>query len=149
MMKSNLWRSGMLLALASLLVVACGSGASSPENDTVNLDQLPKNVDGYAEVSVQQLAELVEGGELTLVNVHVPYEGEIPQTDLFIAYDEIAEHLDQLPDQDAPIVLYCRSGSMSTSAAGELAALGYTKVIEVDGGFNAWQAAGYEFVDNR
>ena len=139
----------MLLALASLLVVACGSGTSSPENDTVKLDQLPKNADGYAEISVQQLAELAESEDLTLVNVHVPYEGEIPQTDLFIAYDQIADHLGQLPDKDAPIVLYCRSGGMSTSAAGELAALGYTKVLEVDGGFNAWQAAGYEFVDNR
>ena len=148
-MKRYLWSSGMLLALASLLVVACGSGASSPENNAVKLDQLPKNADGYADISVQQLAELVEGGELTLVNVHVPYEGEIPQTDLFIAYDEIAGHLDQLPDKGAPIVLYCRSGGMSTSAARDLAALGYAHVLEVDGGFTAWQAAGYELVDNR
>ena len=148
-MKRYLWSSAVLLALASLLVVACGSGASSPGDDEVTLDQLPKNAGDYAGISVQQLAELVEGQDLTLVNVHVPYEGEIPQTDLFIAYDEIADHLGQLPDKDAPIVLYCRSGGMSTSAARDLAALGYTKVLEVDGGFNAWQAAGYEFVDNR
>jgi rhodanese-related sulfurtransferase len=149
MMKSNLWRSGVLLAVASLLVVACGPGASSPGDDAAVPEQFPKNTDGYADISVQQLAELVEGGELILVNVHVPYEGEIPQTDLFIPYDEIASNLDQLPDQDAPIVLYCRSGGMSTSAAADLAALGYTQVLEVDGGFNAWQAAGYELIDNR
>ena len=137
------------MALASLLVVACGSGASSPEDDAAVLDQFPKNADGYADISAQQLAGLIEDQDLTLINVHVPYEGEIPQTDLFIPYDEIAEHLDQLPDKDAPIVLYCRSGSMSTSAAGDLAALGYTQVLEVDGGFNAWKAAGYELVDNR
>jgi rhodanese-related sulfurtransferase len=148
-MKRYLWIATMILASASLLVVACGSGSSSPEDDAAVLDQIPKNADGYADISVQQLAGLMEDEDLTLVNVHVPYEGEIPQTDLFIPYDEIAEQLDQLPDKDAPIVLYCRSGGMSTSAAGELAALGYTHVLEVDGGFNAWQGAGYELVDNR
>jgi rhodanese-related sulfurtransferase len=148
-MKRNLWISALLLALTSLLVVACGSATSSPETDTVMLDQLPKNANGYADISVQQLADLVKDEDLTLINVHVPYEGEIPETDLFIPYDEITDNLDQLPDKDAPIVLYCRSGSMSTSAASDLAALGYSNVLEVDGGFNAWKAAGYELLNNQ
>jgi rhodanese-related sulfurtransferase len=38
---------------------------------------------------------------------------------------------------------------MSASAARDLAALGYNNVLEVDGGFNAWQAAGYELLDNQ
>jgi rhodanese-related sulfurtransferase len=38
---------------------------------------------------------------------------------------------------------------MSTTAAEELAAAGYANVLEVDGGFNAWKAAGYELLDKN
>ena len=135
-MKKNIWTTVGLLAALALLATACGAGSTTSE-------AFPKNADGYADITVQQLAGMLENKDFTLVNVHVPYEGEIPQTDLFIAYDEIGAHLDQLPDKDAPIVLYCRSGSMSTSAAKELVGLGYSNVMEVDGGFNAWKDAGY------
>jgi len=148
-MKRVQWIGIILLTCASVLVAACGSATSTPKSDAVLLDQLPKNAAGYADINVQQLAALLEAEDLTLVNVHVPYEGEIPETDLFIPYDEIATHVDKLPEKDAPIVLYCRSGGMSTSAAAELAALGYTQVLELDGGFNAWKAAGYELLENR
>jgi rhodanese-related sulfurtransferase len=89
---------------------------------------------------------MIDNEDLVLVNTHIPFEGDLPQTDLSIPYNEIADHLDQLPDKDATIVVYCRSGSMSTSAAAELAQLGYTNVMELDGGFRAWRAAGYELV---
>jgi rhodanese-related sulfurtransferase len=32
---------------------------------------------------------------------------------------------------------------MSTQAAKDLVALGYTNVFELDGGFSGWQAVGY------
>jgi rhodanese-related sulfurtransferase len=51
--------------------------------------------------------------------------------------------------REAPIVLYCRSGSMSTTAAKVLADEGYSNVMELDGGFSAWKAQGYELLDKR
>jgi rhodanese-related sulfurtransferase len=74
------------------------------------------NADGYVDITVDELAGLLEQKNFTLVNVHIPYEGELAQTDLFIPFDKMAENLEQLPAKDAPIVLYCRSGRMSTDA---------------------------------
>jgi rhodanese-related sulfurtransferase len=145
----KMWVLIGLLASLTLLAAACGPGSSAPEETGATAGELSRDADGYADITAEQLAGILENTDLTLVNVHIPYEGEIPQTDLFIPFDEIADHVGQLPDKDALIVLYCRSGSMSTSAAQELVALGYTHVLEVDGGFNAWQAAGYELLHGQ
>lgn len=98
----------------------------------------------FETLTVEQVAERLPGKTFTLVNVHVPYEGELPSTDAFIPFDTIAEELDRLPsDLDAPIVLYCRSGRMSEIAATELVKLGYRNVSHLAGGMLAWEQAGH------
>ncbi len=97
---------------------------------------------------VETLAGMLEERResFVLVNTYTPFEGNIPNTDLSIPFDEISEYLDRLPaDKDAEIVLYCRSGNKSRSAAETLADLGYTNLKSLDGGFNAWKDAGFPF----
>ncbi len=142
--QSKIWLiAGLTVLVLSLALAAC---ARAPATPGVEKATLTNNADGYVDITVQQLVKLVKGKDVTLVNVHIPYAGEIPQTGLFIPYDEIAAYTDELPDKDATIVLYCRSGAMSTSAAKTLVSLGYSNVLEVDGGMRAWESAGYELI---
>lgn len=140
-------RRKVVLAVGLMLLVVVLAACAAGTGDRNSTDEgLRKNADGYIDISVDQLAQMLENKDFVLVNVHIPYEGEIPGTDLFIPYNAIADNLDKLPDKNARIVLYCRSGSMSTVAAKTLASLGYTNVYEVDGGFNAWKASGRELI---
>jgi rhodanese-related sulfurtransferase len=126
-----------LLAVVVILAVAC----SQP-----SLSEPSENADGYTDITVEQLADMLRDKDFVLVNTHVPYEGDIPQTDLSIPFNKIAGYLDELPGRDAKIVLYCRSGNMSTTAAETLVSQGYTNVFEVDGGMKAWEAASYDLI---
>ncbi|BBX19474.1 hypothetical protein MDUV_43340 [Mycolicibacterium duvalii] len=89
-------------------------------------------------------AAVAEPGSVT-VNVHVPFEGDIPGTDLSIPFDQIAAQAGRLPaDRDTPLAIYCRSGPMSATAATALRELGYTDIVDLRGGMRAWQADGRE-----
>ncbi len=104
---------------------------------------------GWIDLSPQELSRLLDEGGVTLVNVHVPYEGEIPGTDLFIPYDAVRARVGELPGRDAAIALYCRRGPMSREAAQTLVTLGYRRVYVLRGGFEAWRQAGFPFVVKR
>ncbi|MBL7202441.1 MAG: rhodanese-like domain-containing protein [Anaerolineae bacterium] len=144
-MRAERVRRVATILVAYLFLISACTG-TQPAGGSSTGSAFAKNADGYADITVEQLAGMLEDKDFTLVNVHIPYEGDLPNTDLSIPFDEIQDHLELLPDKDASIVLYCRSGGMSTSAGKELASLGYTNVMELDGGMRAWTAAGHELV---
>ncbi|MGE5073601.1 MAG: rhodanese-like domain-containing protein [Anaerolineae bacterium] len=125
----------VVLALAALLA-ACAPKA--PANQVISA---PGGT--YTNVSAPTLRDMLRNKDFVFVNVHIPFAGDIAGTDLSIPYDQIEQNLSQLPDKHARIMLYCRSGRMSTMAAETLVKLGYTNVWTLEGGMQAWQAAGF------
>lgn len=131
-----------LLLIASLLSACKSAATSTPAVEAVG-QQVSVAGGSYTDVSVAELQTMLANKDFTFVNVHIPFEGNIANTDLSIAYNEIDQNLGQLPgDKNAKIVLYCRSGRMSSIAAETLVGLGYTNVWNLDGGMVAWEQAG-------
>lgn len=128
----------LTLAATTLGTVACGSDTGDGGTADGSSDAAPRLV------GVDAFAEAIEDPDVIMINVHTPHEGDLAGTDLVIPFDEIAES-DELPtDLDTPLAVYCRSDNMSATAVDDLAELGYTDIVELDGGYEAWVAAGRE-----
>jgi rhodanese-related sulfurtransferase len=142
--KRKFW---LILMFLSITLAACSSGTTQQASPASPVDVTGEKVavagGSYTDVSVNQLQSMLAQKDFVFVNVHIPYEGDIANTDLSIPYDVIDQHLEQLPaKKDAKIVLYCRSGRMSSIAAETLVGLGYTNVWNLKGGMVAWEQAG-------
>lgn len=134
-------RSSLALAaaVATLMLVACGGGDGDSEAGApaASDDAAPSTL-----LAPDDYAARIARPEAFVVNVHVPYEGEIEGTDAHIPFDQIAGDARLPADKDAEIVLYCMTGRMSLTAAETLADEGYTDIYDLEGGMKAWEAAG-------
>ncbi len=102
----------------------------------------------YVNITPDQLAAMLQAKDFVMVNAHIPYEGEIDRTDLFIPYNEVSGNLGKLPqDKGSRIVVYCRTGSMSAIAAKTMVEAGYTNILNLDGGMVGWKSRGFEILD--
>lgn len=134
----------MLVLFGSLFLFACQT--ANPTEEQREKVEVPGG--SYTDVSLAELQSMLKNKDFTFVNVHIPFAGDIPGTDLSITYNtynEIDQQLNQLPaDKNAKIVLYCRSDRMSTIASKTLVGLGYTSICNLKGGMVAREQAGFE-----
>ncbi len=140
-----------LCALLSLLalVAACNDNAKSVAANRYGARvEIPGG--SYIKVEPQELKTLLSDKKFPLINVHVPYEGEIEKTDALIPYNEVDKIVAKLPsDKAAMVVLYCRSGRMSRESTEALVALGYTNVWNLDRGMVGWKEAGFSILTKK
>lgn len=149
-MRKSFWlvSVGMLILLGVVVAaVALWPKPTSPASET--RVSIPGGV--YTDVTPERLAEMLNASrkDFIFINTHIPYEGEIEPTDAFIAFEENGpQRVSEYPaDKNMKIVLYCRSGRMSTIVAQELVRAGYTNVWNLEGGMNAWRLAGFEIIE--
>ena len=129
-----------------VIVTEAEDNAANGEEDIWSVSAVPKlekNTDGYMPTDPSTFAKLADNPYVTMVNVHIPYAGKIPGTDLSIPYNETEQLLAALPkDKNAPVAVYCRSGGMSAVASKALVAAGYTNVYDLTGGMIAYENSG-------
>jgi rhodanese-related sulfurtransferase len=149
----------IVLAMGVILLAACGSDSDDTSdgdntNTSVNnTNEAPASeaVPGeYQTLSIDEFAAIVENqaDEYQIINVHIPYAGEVPNTDANIPYNDLDALTAAIPSKDSPVILYCRSGNMSEQASRALVEQGYTQIWDVPGGMAAWQASGRILIDN-
>ncbi len=131
----------ILFGIGLLSLVACQPFATDIGQESI--------VDGgsYRVVSVQELQAMLENKDFVMINVHIPWQGDIAQTDLQLAYDHIEQNLDQFPqDKDARILVYCLTSGIAKEAIAILLKQGYTNLWMLEGGTTAWEGAGLSLV---
>ena len=112
-----------------LLFLLAGCTASNEQENSyrqISMDEavtLMEEESGYIILDVRTPEEFRER--------HIPNAINIPNETIG------SEDIQELPDKDQLILVYCRSGNRSKQASGKLAELGYTNIVEI-GGINDW-----------
>ena len=119
----------ILAGMAALALLAgCGVGGSAAK-------------ESFQRISPEEAARRMKE-ETDFILLDVRTQEEYAQTHIpgaiCIPNETIGEDAPpELPDKAQLILVYCRSGNRSRQAAGKLAKLGYTNVVEF-GGINSW-----------
>ena len=102
----------------------------------------PANV---THADAKEAAKLVAKKEVVVLDVRTPGEfsaGHIGgATNIDFQSGDFSERLAKL-DREKTYLVHCASGGRSTRALPQFSKLGFKRVVHLDGGFKAWQAAG-------
>lgn len=105
------------------------------EGLSVDLPEAPPPV---VQMPVQELAQRLRAGDLTLVDARSVEERELAKIEPSILLDqETLAELEAMP-RDSELAFYCHTGKRSQGAAEHFRRKGFTRVYNVAGGIDAW-----------
>lgn len=107
-----------------------GSTIELPDTDVIDASQLRQLI---AEDPLIRVLDVRTGGEFD--SAHIPGSYNVPLVTL-------AEHTRELADLDHAVVLICRSGARADQAHTKLTDAGKERLHLLNGGLDAWIAAG-------
>lgn len=128
MIKTKGWLLLLMITLSLFGLSACGGNEDSSDKLTyeqISAEEAKKLMDSekdYIIIDARTEAEFAEG--------HIKGAVLIPEYEIGNRAEK------ELPDKDALILVYCRSGRRSKIASEELVRLGYTNVKEFGGIIN-------------
>jgi hydroxyacylglutathione hydrolase len=105
-----------------------------------------REISELPQISAPQLARALASGDggLTVFDVRSDREFEAGHVEgaLHQFGGTLEDHLDQLPDKEAPLVVTCGGGYRATVIASVLERHGFSNLINLTGGMGAWNHAG-------
>lgn len=126
---------GILIIILALLLLFFVSKVFAKGTSETTASVAP-----YRKLSAQQAKEWIDSKEdVIILDVRTPGEFAASHIEgaINIANETISgERPSLLPDLDATILVYCRSGARSAQASKKLLALGYTEVYDFGGIIN-------------
>lgn len=126
--------------------VNCGGTMPTSGGMTVQ-DMVAAAKQQITEVNTTNAKQLIAEGNITLVDIreeseytagHIDNAVPLPRGVLEFKIGNFPE----LADKSKPVLIYCRTGGRAALAAQSLKTLGYTNVLSIAGGYEAWQKAG-------
>jgi rhodanese-related sulfurtransferase len=103
--------------------------------------------EGFYTIKSDKLAEELTGAELpTIIDVRTKAEWDKDgyiEGSINLPFSDFFANMDQVPaDKDTRIVVLCASGHRGSMVLMALRLMGYTDVVNLAGGLNAWKGAG-------
>lgn len=125
------------LAFAALLLSGCAAPQAAPAASAPPEATVTAATAQYHKITAEEAkARMDSGDEILVLDVRTQEEydaGHIAGAVLLPNETIVDTKPDSLPDLNAEILIYCRSGNRSAQAAKKLAAMGYTNVYDFGG----------------
>ena len=123
----------LFAALAASLALLAGCALSKTKKDTSE-DTTDKAA--YHKISAEEAYEMMASQEVVVVDVRTREEHESGHIEnaVLVPNESIGSEMPEaLPDKEATLLIYCRSGRRSKQAAEKLLELGYQNVYDFGG----------------